>query len=626
MAKNKKIVVLGAGYAGVLVAKKIEKKLRKAKKLDHVDITIIDKNPFHTMLTELHEVAAWRVDEENIRLDIKKIFAGRKVNVVQDNIVETDYKNNTLIGEGGNYEYDHLVMSSGCKTTFWGVKGAEEYSFPLWSFQEAVTLRDHIMKMFREASIEKDINRKKELLTFFVVGAGFTGVEMVGELAELAPILCKRFHIDPELVNINIIDMLPGPMPFLHKKAIDRAIKRLDKMNVNQIYNASVKEVKEKGLEFEVAGKTNYVKSETIIWVAGTEGSDIAMQSEDLGIVEKSRGRIQTDKHLRSVQYPNVYVAGDNMFFIPEGEERPVPQMVENCEHCAPIIAKNIIAEAFGGEPTEEYKPAFKGAMVCIGGRYGTAYGGLPGKFMVFPSFIAMFAKHFINILYFVQVLGWNKVFKYIKAQFFTIRDDRSFVGGHFSNRTPVFWTVPLRMMAGVYLLYLAYRRTQLGWIDGPLLHDVFYDIAASFRPIAPGSLTDIGLFDYARLTIHIVNESMLAWFRFVPVDLFLQNFVVNSHNSQMFWQWSIIIFEALIGLALIVGLFTKLAALGLIAWAVIALSTVGLSIHQFWMPFAAIAFFTAGRVFSLDYYVGPWLAKKWKKIPFVQKWYLYND
>lgn len=626
MSKQKKIVVLGAGYAGILIAKKIEKKLKKAKKLDQVEITIIDKNPFHTMLTELHEVAAWRVDEESIRLDLKKIFAGRKVNVVQDTIVETDYNKNTLVGENGRYDYDHLVMASGCKTTFWGVPGAQEYSFPLWSFQEATTLRDHIMNMFRLASIEKNIERKKELLTFFVVGAGFTGVEMVGELAELAPILCKRFYIDPELVNINIIDRLDGPMPFLHEKAINRSIKRLNKMNVNQIYNASVKEVKEDGLEFEVSGKISFKKSETIIWVAGTEGSDIAMQSEDLGIVKGSRGRIQTDAHLRSVQYPNVYVAGDNMFFIPKDEEAPVPQMVENCEACAPIIAKNIISEIFGGQPTEEYAPAFKGAMVCIGGKYGTAYGGLPGKFFVMPSFIAMFAKHFINIIYFIEVLGWNKVFKYINNQFFTIRDNRSFVGGHFANKSSTFWTVPLRILVGVYLVYLAYRRIMMGWIDAPLLQDMFYDIAGAFRPIAPFPMTDIGLFDYVRVTVHIINNSMLVWFRSVPVDSFLQNFVISSGTSQMFWQWSIVIFELLIGLALIAGLFTKLASVGMIAWAAIALSTVGLSIHQFWMPFAAIAFFAAGKVLSLDYYVGPWLAKKWRNIPFVKKWYLYND
>jgi len=625
MSKQKEIVVLGAGYAGVLIAKKIEKKLRKTKRLNHVEITIIDKNPFHTMLTELHEVAAWRVDEESIRLDLKKIFAGRKVNVVQDNITITDYDNNKLTGENGSYNYDYLVMASGCKTTFWGVPGAEEYSYPLWSFGEAATLRDHIMKMFRTASIEKDIERKKELLTFFVVGAGFTGVEMAGELAELAPILCKRFYIEPELVNINIIDMLPGPMPFLHKKAINRAIKRLDKMNVNQIYNASVKEVKADGLAFEVDGKNNFQKSETIIWVAGTEGSEIAMKSEDLGIVENSRGRIQTDKHLRSVKHANVYIAGDNMYFIPEGEERPVPQMVENCEHCAPIIAKNIIAEVFGGQPTEVYKPKFKGAMVCIGGQYGTAYGGMPGKFFVMPSFFAMFAKHFINILYFVQVLGWNKVFKYIKTQFFTIRDDRSFVGGHFSNKTSTFWVVPLRILAGIYFAYLGYVRTTsaFGWLSEPVLQERFYSIAETFRPIAPYPMTDINLFDYIRFTIHIIDNSMLVWLRTVPMDWFLQTFVMPY---QMFWQITIVLFYILVGLALIAGLFTKLAAVGLIIWTFVVLLTTGLSIHQFWIPFAAIAFFAGGKVLSLDYYVGPWLARKWKKIPFVKKWYLYND
>ena len=625
MAEKKKVVILGAGYSGVLVAKKLEKKLRKQKKLDLVDITIIDKNPFHTMLTELHEVAAWRVDEEAIRLDIKKIFAGRQVNVVQDNIVETNYANSTLVGENGTYQYDHLVMASGCKTTFWGVPGAAEFTFPLWSFQEAATLRDHIMRMFREASMESNIERKKELLTFFVVGAGFTGVEMVGELAELAPTLCKRFYIDPAHVNINIIDMLSGPMPFMHEKSINRTIKRLSKMNVTQIYNASVKEVKADGLLYSVDGKDIFQKSESIIWVAGTEGSDIALNSEDLGLVERSRGRIQTDGHLRSVQYPNVYVAGDNMFFIPEGEDKPVPQMVENCEHCAKTISKNLLTEVLGSEPEEIYAPKFKGAMVCIGGKYGTAYGGLPGKFFVMPSFFAMFAKHFINLTYFVQVLGWNKVYKYINTQFFTIRDNRSFVGGHFANKTSTFWALPIRLLTGIYFMYMGYVRTTpaFGWTMRPLLQDKFYDLAAAFRPVAPFPLTDINFFNYGRFTVHIIDNSMMLWFRTVPMAWILDTFVLPF---EMFWQITIIVLYILVGLALVAGLFTKLAAVFLLVWAVFVLMTTGLSIHQFWIPMVAFLFFTAGRVLSLDYYVGPWLGKKWRNIPFIKKWYLYND
>jgi NADH dehydrogenase len=238
-----------------------------------------------------------------------------------------------------------------------------------------------------------------------------------------------------------------------------------------------------------------------------------------------------------------------------------------------------------------------------------------------------MFAKHFINIIYFVQALGWNKVFSYMKMQFFTIRNERSFVGGHFANRTPIFWMIPLRIFAGAYLLYIGYRRTQMGWFDNPLLRDMFYDVAGAFRPVAPFPMTDMGLFDTFRFSVHIVNNSMLLWFRSSPMDWFLQTFVVGSENAQMFWQYAIPVFEILIGLALIAGLFTTLASFGLISWAAIVLMTVGLSIHQVWIPFVGIAFlFTAGKALSLDYYIMPWLGRRWKNIAFVKKWYLYND
>jgi len=182
MAK-KNVVILGAGYAGILIAKKLAKQIKKQKITD-VELTIIDKNPFHTMLTELHEVAACRVDESSIRIDLQKVFQGRAVNVVLDTIVQADYENKRLTGTRKTYDYDYLVMASGCKSTYFGVKGAEEHSFPLWSYDEAVNLRDHIEQMFRGAASETDAERRKAMLTFYIIGAGFTGVEMAGELAE----------------------------------------------------------------------------------------------------------------------------------------------------------------------------------------------------------------------------------------------------------------------------------------------------------------------------------------------------------------------------------------------------------------------------------------------------------
>ena len=126
---EKRIVIIGAGYAGILAAKKLAK---KTKKMNDVSITIIDKNPFHTMLTELHEVAANRVDEDSIKISLHKVFAGRKVNVKLDTVTSIDYDKKKVVGENETYPYDYLVLAAGSKPTFYGVTGAEEYTFKLW--------------------------------------------------------------------------------------------------------------------------------------------------------------------------------------------------------------------------------------------------------------------------------------------------------------------------------------------------------------------------------------------------------------------------------------------------------------------------------------------------------------
>lgn len=616
---SKKIVVLGAGYAGILVAKKLAKKLKGP----NVEISIIDRNPFHTMLTELHEVAAWRVDESSIRIELKKIFAGRKVNVVLDNIVETDYENKVLTGQAATYEYDYLVLATGCKPTFFGVKGAQENSFTLWSYDDAVRLREHIMNMFRLASKETDPNLKKSYLTFYVIGAGFTGVEMIGELAELVPILCEKFKIDPQLVNLHNVDVADRVMTIFPEKISAKASRRLEKMNVKLSMKTNVVGVNPGSLEYVVDGKQQTDTTHTVIWTAGTEGSEIAQQSEELGLVERTRGRIQTDKYLRSLNYPNVYVGGDNIFYIPEGEKRAVPQMVENCEHSAKVVATNIATEVLGGKPTMDYKPSFHGAMVCIGGYYGVAHVGLPNMMFNLPSFFAMLSKHFINMIYFLQVLGWNKVYSYIYNEFFTIRNRRSFVGGHFSNRTPVFWIVPLRVYLGIHWLFIAYRRFMYDWFTEPMYAAYFSNHVRGFRP----NIFDINFFDHIHFRTFVANDEMHLWLQTSIVSWFLDITMFASTSTEVFFQVIIVLVQFGIGLALITGLFTTLASIVSLLFTLLIMLTIGLPMHLWWVVFASVGMlFTGGKVLALDYYVIPWLNKRWKNIPFVKKWYLYND
>lgn len=465
-----RIVIIGGGYAGVLTAKKLAKKFKKDA---GTTVTLIDKNPFHTMLTELHEVAAGRVEEDSIRISFKKIFAGRKVQFIQDFVKSVDFANKTVLGRNGSYEYDYLVMAAGSRTTYFGIPGAEEHSLSLWSYEDAIRLRERILDRFRQAAAETDELERRRLLTFHVVGAGLTGVEMAGELAEYVPILCDRFEIDSKDVSLFNVDLLPRAVPSLPEKLSLKIQRRLEKMGVSMLLNTKVVAIGKDYIDLSFEEKVSRHATGTVIWVGGIECACKAIMAGEAAACEH-RGRLSTDKFLRRVGDESFYVAGDNLNYIPAGESEPVPQMVENCELSADTVAHNIYVSITGKGKLVEYKPQFHGVMVSLGGRYAVARVGLPGLMLNLPSFLAMFTKHLINIVYFIQVLGWNKVFSYLKHEFFTIRNKRSFVGGHLSNRTPSFLLVPLRLWLGAVWLFEGVMKVVDGWLGSPKLQGFF--------------------------------------------------------------------------------------------------------------------------------------------------------
>ncbi|MCR4695048.1 MAG: FAD-dependent oxidoreductase [Pseudobutyrivibrio sp.] len=666
-----KIVVIGAGYAGVLATKKMEKKLRKLKLLDSTEITLIDKHSYHTMLTELHEVAACRVGEESIKMNLDQIFAGRKVNVVQDTVTKVDFHNYKVEGKNGTYEYDYLVVAAGSKPTYFGVEGAKENTYTLWSYDDAVKLRDRIHDCFRMAADETDEAKRKELLTFYVVGAGFTGVEMIGELAEYTPILCKRFNLKREDVTLVDVDGLPRPVPNLPEKLSNKIGKRLVKMGVGVEMSTSVVGVGEHSIKLKKGEEISERVAGTVIWTAGIESSDITSE-----IAKEStsggRGRIQVDDYLMSVDHDNVFVIGDNMLFTAEGEERPVPQMVENAEHSAATVAKNIVARISGEGEQEKYNPKFHGVMVCVGGRYGQARGGMAKHQMNFASFFAMFAKHFINIIYFIQVMGWTKIFSYLKHEFFTIRNNRSFLGGHFSNRTPSFMLVPLRVWLGAVWVFEGVMKIVEGWLTTPMLGGFFgganswfdtllgrvpagavdavasasTDAAAAADAVASASTEVAGavastgtvifdwnfkLFETILVSGTDLASSTISDIAFkiqVPfVDWIVNNWVLSSDGTMMFMQIVICILQILIGLGLMGGCFTFLSAAVSLILQAMFVTTTGLYLNTFWMIFASLAvLFGGGYTLGIDYYLMPFLKKHWKNVKWARKWYLYND
>lgn len=659
-----RIVIIGGGYAGVLTAKKLAKRFKKDA---GTSVTIIDKNPFHTMLTELHEVAAGRVEEDSIRIAFRKVFAGRKVQFVQDFVESVDFGKKTVLGRDGSYEYDYLVMAAGSRPTYFGIPGAEEHSLSLWSYEDAIRLREHILERFRQAALETDELEKRRLLTFHVAGAGLTGVEMAGELAEYVPILCDRFEIDRKEVSLFNVDLLPRAVPTLPEKLSAKIQRRLEKMGVAMLLNTRVAEIGKDYIDLSFEEKVSRHATGTVIWVGGIECACVTVKAGETVPCDR-RGRLNTDKYLRCIDNESFYVAGDNLNCIPEGQSAPVPQMVENCEQSADTVAHNIYVSITGKGKLKEYKPQFHGVMVSLGGRYAVARVGLPGFMINLPSFLAMFTKHFINIIYFVQVLGWNKVFSYLRHEFFTVRNKRSFVGGHLSNRTPSFLLVPLRLWLGAVWIFEGTMKIVDGWFGSPKLQGFFgganswFDSllgktsdaissatnaaasasdavtaatgAASSAPAAGTVIMNWDIFGIFRMIFvsgKSLAQSTLADYA-VKLDIPVMNWFINTCIMPFNWlqvamQIFIVAAEILIGLALMGGLFTTLSGVLSIALLCMFITSTGLYLSSFWMLVAGIAMlWGAGSIFGLDYYTTPLLKKGWKRLSWVRRSYIYHD
>jgi NADH dehydrogenase len=676
--KMNRIVIIGGGYAGVLTAKKLAKKFKKDAA---TSVTIIDKNPFHTMLTELHEVAAGRVEEDSIRIAFRKVFAGRKVQFVQDFVESVDFGKKTVRGRDGSYEYDYLVMAAGSRPAYFGIPGAEEHSLSLWSYEDAIRLREHILERFRQAASATDALEKRRLLTFHVVGAGLTGVEMAGELAEYVPVLCDRFEIDRKEVSLFNVDLLPRAVPTLPEKLSAKIQRRLEKMGVGMLLNTRVAEIGADYIDLSFEEKVSRHATGTVIWVGGIECACVTVKAGET-VPCNRRGRLNTDKYLRCIGNESFYVAGDNLNCIPEGESEPVPQMVENCEQSADTVAHNIYVSITGKGKLEEYRPKFHGVMVSLGGRYAVARVGLPRLMINLPSILAMFTKHFINIVYFIQVLGWNKVFSYLKHEFFTIRNKRSFVGGHLSNRTPSFLLVPLRLWLGAVWLFEGIMKIVDGWFVSPKLNGFFGGANAWFNSLlgntsdainsatnaaasvsdavtaATGAATSVsdavtsatgsadavvsagtvimnwdifGIFKVIFVSGKSLAKSTIADYAF-KIDIPVMNWFINTCIMPFDWlqvamQIFIVAAEILIGLALIGGLFTPLSGALSIALLCMFITSTGLYLSSFWMLVAAIAMlWGAGSIFGLDYYTTPLLKKGWKRLSWVRRLYIYHD
>jgi len=619
----KKIVVLGAGYAGIAAAKRLQKKLKK----NEASITVIDRHPYHTLMTELHEFAGGRVDEGAVKISLDRIFAGSRVNVIIDTVRTVDFDKKIIHSQKKEYTYDYLLVGTGGDPECFGIPGIEEHGYTLWSYSDASKIHCRVQECFAEAACEIDEDKRRKLLHFVVAGAGFTGMEMAGELVEWKHQLAEMHRVNEDEVTITVVEAMDKILPILPEKLQNKSQKYLSKKGCQFRLSSPITGLVPGVISLK-DGST--IESDTLIWTCGVHGGEFASnlpltkgrcgnracpKAKEWGTCDSKtctfagpgdyingkRGRLKVNETLQSSDYDNVYVIGDIVWHIHEG--KPVPQIVETAVQSGETAANNILAELRGKEK-ENFEPQYHGFMVSLGGRYGVAH--LMG-WLSLTGIFAMGVKHFINLVHFWSVAGFNQLWAYIKHEFLDIKGNRSFIHGLLSSKVQGHWVAILRVFTGAMWLTEGIKKVLEGWLDPNNIMIIADATSAASEEVA-GAATEWAPFLFQEPT------GLYNWM----IDAFIS-------KAPFLFQAGLVLGEIALGLALIGGLFTVLAGLASIALSVMFTISAMATKEIMWYFFSGFVFLGgAGRGTGLDHWVMPWLKKLWNRIPFVQKHHLY--
>lgn len=358
------IVIIGSGFGGLFAAQR----LRKAD----VDITLIARTTHHLFQPMLYQVATGIVSEGEIAPATRVILRKqRNVKVVLGDVTTIDLKAGTvtsrLLERITTTPYDKLIIAAGADQSYFGNDQFAEYAPGMKTIDHALELRGRILGAFEQAELSDDPAERERLLTFVVVGAGPTGVELAGQIAEMGDKTLKGTfrNIDPTQARVILLDAAPAVLGPFGDKLGKKAAARLEKMGVEIQLNAMVVDLDYDGLVVkEKDGSTRRIESQCKVWSAGVQASPLGKQLAEQSGVELDRaGRVKVEPDLSIPGYPNVFVVGDMMAV--DG----VPGVAQGAIQGGRYAADAIKAELSKGQTPEQRKPFSyydKGSMATI--------------------------------------------------------------------------------------------------------------------------------------------------------------------------------------------------------------------------------------------------------------------
>jgi NADH dehydrogenase len=365
-----RVVVVGGGFGGLQACLKLARL--------PVDVTLVDRRNFHLFQPLAYQVATGAISPAEICYPLRRIFRRRRnVRVVLAEVVDVDLAarrvalRDVALGTAPEaLEYDTLIVSGGSQYSYFGHDEWQEHAAELKSLEGALTIRRHILAAFEAAELETDPERQAELLTFVVVGAGPTGVEMAGQIAEIARDVCGDFRaFDPRTARILLVEALDRVLTTFPESLSAKALRSLENLGVTGRLGESVVDVDAHSVTVQRADETTErIPTRTVIWAAGVNASPLARMLADQAGEEVDRaGRLAVDGDLSVPGHPEVLAIGDMVSVRqPDGSALVLPGV-------APVAmqqgrhAARVIRDRLGGREPKPFRYLDKGNLATIG-------------------------------------------------------------------------------------------------------------------------------------------------------------------------------------------------------------------------------------------------------------------
>jgi len=393
-------VIIGGGFGGLYAARALQH--------ENLSVTLVDRRNFHLFQPLLYQVATGALSPGEIAAPLRVLLRKQKnAQVLLADAVDLDPAARSLILDKGSIPYDTLVVAAGARHFYFGHDSWEPVAPGLKSLEDATRIRHKILYAFEAAERETNPEARRRWLTFVIVGAGPTGVELAGALAEIAnDSLRHDFRsIHPEESRILLLDALPRVLTAFPESLSAAAERQLIRLGVRVIPSVKVTEIDPDGVTYCTATSTERIETHTVLWAAGVKPSPWGEILVRRAGAELDRtGRVKVNADLTIPAHPEIFVIGDLAYLEQNGVALPgiAPVAMQEGRYAA-----SVIADRLDGRATKPFRYFDKGYLAVVGRNSGVGViGGLK-----LHGFIAWFVWLFVHLMYLAQALNRVLVF-----------------------------------------------------------------------------------------------------------------------------------------------------------------------------------------------------------------------